>query len=560
MPRLIDVMKRLFPDGTRPGEEPSVEECPDWPPDVFALAATVADLSGLYAQPWFTAGWDKDACLFLHSDAEEAMKLGRLWATSGVPPEQVVQLWLDLHEAQDTEIGRPTTGPEAWQHTILKLLAIADEACLGIGFAVSADDKSIFARFALLEFQKYEKNEPRELPYLPSSLCRMVPDTECCVQPKTNTPVVGCSLRSLSHHLALLPPLGVVNNCWFFGHADGEAARKPLNVLLVPFPYVVRGLDFSVIEHSVDPVNRFFTVIPGWLKKDGKDIKPDKIAAFLLGLVHEAKREVDEVHGIVLPECALPWEIASDVALELARTSPGLEFFIAGTTALDGGRGHPDNTAYTARLHDGQVLRGWGQTKHHRWRLDRGQIARYHLGHVLDPDCCWWEQIDIRERVCVFSVVRPEVSLAVLVCEDLARFDPVLPAINAIGPTLVIALLMDGPQLERRWPGRYATVLADDPGSSVLTLTCLGMIRRSSMPGDDTARQIALWKEQGDVARELLLPKGDHALLLSLTASAETQTTLDLRKHPNGTQRLRLTAARGVRLPQSEWDGWPEFE
>jgi hypothetical protein len=50
---------------------------------------------------------------------------------------------------------------------------------------------------------------------------------------------------------------------------------------------------------------------------------------------------------------------------------------------------------------------------------------------------------------------------------------PGADVMNAIGPNLVIALLMDGPQREHRWPGRYATVLADDPGSAVLTVTCL---------------------------------------------------------------------------------------
>jgi 5-methylcytosine-specific restriction enzyme A len=50
---------------------------------------------------------------------------------------------------------------------------------------------------------------------------------------------------------------------------------------------------------------------------------------------------------------------------------------------------------------------------------------------------------------------------------------------RSVGPNLVVALLMDGPQLTARWPARYASVLADDPGSSVLTLTSLGMCLRS---------------------------------------------------------------------------------
>lgn len=66
-----------------------------------------------------------------------------------------------------------------------------------------------------------------------------------------------------------------------------------------------------------------------------------------------------------------------------------------------------------------------------------------------------------------------------LVCEDLARQDPAADLIRAVGPNLLIALLMDGPQLSGRWPARYASVLAEDPGTSVLTLTSLGMAERS---------------------------------------------------------------------------------
>ena len=42
---------------------------------------------------------------------------------------------------------------------------------------------------------------------------------------------------------------------------------------------------------------------------------------------------------------------------------------------------------------------------------------------------------------------------------------------HAIGPNLVFTLLMNGPQLKTRWPARYAKILADDPGSSVLSIT-----------------------------------------------------------------------------------------
>ncbi len=122
---------------------------------------------------------------------------------------------------------------------------------------------------------------------------------------------------------------------------------------------------------------------------------------------------------------------------------------------------------------------------------------------------------------------RAHATLSVLICEDLARYDPVLTVTNAIGPNLVIALLMDGPQLEHRWPGRYATALAEDPGSAVLTLTSLGLVARSSMSADQQSREIALCKEPTGKARSLRLPKGDHALLLTLTSRLVEQFTLD---------------------------------
>ena len=88
--------------------------------------------------------------------------------------------------------------------------------------------------------------------------------------------------------------------------------------------------------------------------------------------------------------------------------------------------------------------------------------------------------------------------MCVLICEDLARQDPVTEVIRAVGPNLVFALLMDGPQLRNRWASRYASVLAEDPGCSVLSLTSLGMSRRSrprleSGPVVDRSSVIALW-------------------------------------------------------------------
>lgn len=577
MTTIRQIAHRLFPDGTNPDDDKEISKCPDWPPDVFAFAATITELGGLYAEPWCTAGWNTSHYPFDEAWRERVTVHGADWARDGEPPEAVREMWRRLIGVQGDEEIANVDGYNVisanWQRLVLELLATADEASSGVGFVQLGDRLAGGSFIALLVGQAMvaeDDSEPHpELPHVPVSVCRMVPPVACCVQPKTSTPTVGCTLRSLTHHLALLPSIGIVESSWMFGHPDVDRMDRPLNVLVVPFPYVIHGDCFEAHGNPADPDYSFFSINPNWLAPvvgDADTAGSDAVTTicdFLCGLIEVAEREVGEVHGIVLPELALKVPLGNEVADEIAKRNPGLELFISGVSSdSDGDQSRPMNGASIARFHKGELLRRQGQSKHHRWRLDRGQIGRYHLGHAFDPDRIWWEKIDVGGRMCAFNVVRPGASLAVLICEDLARFDPVLPVINAIGPTLVIALLMDGPQMERRWPGRYATVLADDPGSSVLTLTSLGMIRRSTEPGAQECRQIALWKEPGESARELTLPPGDHALLLTLTSSRETQTTLDTRVDRDGTRRLRLHGVRGVRHPGDE-DGkplkWPEY-
>jgi hypothetical protein len=100
------------------------------------------------------------------------------------------------------------------------------------------------------------------------------------------------------------------------------------------------------------------------------------------------------------------------------------------------------------------------------------------------------------------------------------RPDPVTDVVRSIAPTLVVALLLDGPQLAARWPARYASVLADDPGCSVLTLTALGMTQRSQPPGHAPSRGIALWKDRHRGLQQIALAEGAHAV--ALTAHVRT--------------------------------------
>jgi hypothetical protein len=553
MSTILQHLHELLPEGTNPGPDHSFQKCPAWPPDLFAIAATLLDSSSYYATPTFTAGWDKLTYIFTEAYLKEVADVAEKWALTGTVPPHLQALWLSLIRDGEAEFrqGLPPI--------VVRLLAIADAASVGVGFAPAAPTSMSkskgFPSVALEALFALAAGKSPVLPYVPSSLCMMVPNTKVCVQPKTNAPLVGCTLRSLSHNLALLPSIGVVATSWLFMH-PAEEDFGPFNMLLVPYPYVVNANDFVAVPEGTDEDHRFFAYRGGWRDRNNRLANPTRVADAICALIDAARRETDKIHGVVLPECALTSSQAGHVASELARKNIDLELFISGTVSLPKETRRPRNCAYTARLYRGKILDHWSQSKHHRWSLEAGQIGRYHLGSVLDPNRTWWEKIDVSNRTCVFTVVRWGASLAVLVCEDLARFDPVLPVINSVGPNLVVALLMDGPQLERRWPGRYATVLADDPGSAVLTLTSLGMVRRSSMPGTGDHRQIALWKQAGGTACELSLPIGDHALLLSLTTSPHWQTTMDRRGDDWGTRRFVLSGARGVRFDRDSAPKW----
>ena len=110
---------------------------------------------------------------------------------------------------------------------------------------------------------------------------------------------------------------------------------------------------------------------------------------------------------------------------------------------------------------------------------------------------------------------------------------------------------MDGPQIDRRWSSRYATVLAEDPGSSVLTLTSLGLISRSATPGEPALREIGLWKQPDGPVRRLQLPRGSHAMLLTLTPTETEGFTMDGRSDTGTTFRFDLTGVHAITSPES---------
>jgi hypothetical protein len=170
------------------------------------------------------------------------------------------------------------------------------------------------------------------------------------------------------------------------------------------------------------------------------------------------------------------------------------------------------------------------QNKHHRWSLDEGQILQYHLGGALHPDVRWWEATDVPRRTVHFLELGDEIALVCLVCEDLAQIDNVVEVIRSVGPTAIFTPLLDGPQLSSRWAARYASVLADDPGSAVLTLTSLGMVQRSRPHGHDSLPVIALRKDPVRGFREIRLEDGAQGVLATFCGAPAPRRSADGRR------------------------------
>jgi hypothetical protein len=190
------------------------------------------------------------------------------------------------------------------------------------------------------------------------------------------------------------------------------------------------------------------------------------------------------------------------------------------------------------------------QVKHHRWKLDKSQILRYQLGNQLDPESVWWEDNDMIERESLFWVFRPNMVMTSLVCEDLARIDPVQPVIRAVAPNLVVALLLDGAQTATRWANRYAGALSDDPGCGVLTLTCLGMVRRDSFSKQEY-EHVASWKDSDGRTTPLLLPPGGAAMIATLSTKRVRELAVGgrRRRKESMSRKLYLSAVHAVAKP-----------
>jgi hypothetical protein len=341
---------------------------------------------------------------------------------------------------------------------------------------------------------------------------------------------------------------------WEYIEALDRASQlaRTLNLLLIPWPEIIVATDFRAAPRRFQPridVSNvdfgFFDYVPSGHSRWNR-ARRDK----LITILTRAKKKAGLIHGVIFPELAFSNKDIPGLRAVIRKVSPE-SFLISGIGELSPRKfpGPSRNKAIFAPSFASSkfsLSAGVEQEKHHRWQLDGSQIKTYGLGSVFDGKRKWWENIHVNERTLSFVRLSEWLNLSVLVCEDLARQDPVANLIRSVGPDLVIALLMDGPQKKTRWSARYATVLADDPGSSVLTLTNIGMVKRSKLAGRKTSRVIGLWKDKTSGSREIKLPKPADAAILCLKVIDTTEWTADGRSDEEASSSVELKRIRYV--------------
>jgi hypothetical protein len=494
------------------------DELLEWPPDLLALTDVLLERSEAYRfalSPPAGANWPP-ADLPEWPDA--VTEAARQWSScaedrSRPIPRLLAREWQALRAGGEAPLSDLAEARD-WRlcEALLTLHAVADEACAGLGVALDAGNA---------HGVRY-RARARELLARTGSLARFPADL-IRVLPKAGTPASGSSARVLSRYATVQVP--GVEARWHktpvLGLTSQPQARE-VRYLLLPWPLRIRESDFrpvaSPLQRLADDPFGFFEFAPS--ERLDLELADRTLAA--------ARDKVGPPDVVILPESAIERSEIDGLEALLARHEV--------TTLITGVREHPAQPGRFPGnwVHIGVSVGGqWThirQSKHHRWSLDDDQIRQYHLTGALHPHIRWWEAMEVPRRSVQFVELGGAVTLTSLVCEDLAQTDEVANVIRAVGPTIVVTPLLDGPQLGSRWGARYAGVLADDPGSAVLTLTSFGMAQRSRPPGRSPSRVVALWKGPGQRAREIPLDPGAHGILLSASVGPAIRRSFDGRR------------------------------
>lgn len=568
---LGEELLRLFPDGTTAKRSRGrttlrdISALPAVPTDLFGGMAYLVEKTGAYHRLLPVRDSQFPGLAAVLRDARE---MGRGWAansrklrsTASGQKNRAKIAWRKIvNDAQahwdvilasaDMPLLQRAQDPIPtwWTHAIA-LMVFADEACVDVGYrSASSPNKSFIDEMVYAQRSSSPEFRDKPIACTNSALTHkhyaealssygfQINKQIVRVLPKGRTPSVGCTIRSLSHNLSIIADPASLEMGWFTQDAAPSPDTDSLKVLLVPLPYDISATAFQPTHTHVQKDDRSwgaFKVNQAWLRTGPSAVK------LLEKLLIQAEEDSGAVNAIVFPELSLDWKSYREVVeFIIGIWNPrcdeknAVQFLVAGLS--ENYLEEHGNFAYVTTFQrigarGDWEAHSWGRRKHHRWKLTPAQLTDYALSATLEPSLDWWEDISIDRRSLAVHVVREKLSISALICEDLARSDPCHTPLRALGPNLIIALLMDGPQLPERWPGRYATTLADDPGSSVLTMTSAALLERNNRNGRHAEnRVVALWKDDRGATVPLQLPRGASGILVSLSLTPATEFTLD---------------------------------
>ena len=507
---------------------------PVWPPDAFALCLSLLQESAAYCT--VLEDWPPSGNANTLEWAEQAENLGvewrRMWVSGPSVPDAITSWW----EVVLSSFGQPLSYIKQnflLAQAILSICGAADEACVDAGTPVNRqiDEDDVDSYYDFRFAQKADKLLDRK--FNGSSLCDEIDCARARVLPKQHTPQNGLTTRSLSLYIGLSLS-HEVKPVWLQSgrYQDDES----LNLLLIPWPYAIKRTQFQPKASLPKEMRNMSDQFGFFSFRQGTETK--RLIELVFYFYEKAEAEFGKLGGVVLPEAAVSPGQFKKLRSELKNRGKRC-LLIAGVGNSDKTGDLHDQNTVQIHIPDGDPVI---QHKHHRWKLTRSQILQYNLGGVLTPGKNWWEHINIGNRSLTFITLLSTLTMAVLICEDLARPDPVGDVVRVVGPNLLIALLMDGPQLKERWPARHAITLADDPGCSVLAFTSIGMCTLSRpIKADETNRDrvIAIWKDPFEPApKEIELPEGCGGVVLSLSLQDGTEWTADGRSTTSGSPRL----------------------
>jgi hypothetical protein len=536
---VLDYIRFLAPELVSGSGSRERVRCPQWPGDAFAVACSLLQRSGALRS--MGTSYLNRSGVELDARAKSIRLQAEDWRRHAAR-HQDYQVVKDLWKNGITKILRVPVGNigcfdessidgcHGSCEALIELCSLADETFGGHGI-LDLTERSIGDlnddQIADLDFKRMVDNlllNKHNRDRLGATLCYELDPQRVRVLPKAQPPQNGLSTRSLSAYIALCPPVNVPVR-WIQNKSteiDGIASGDKCNLLLIPWPFTVVPSQFH--DCNLDSQNRNV----GWF---GYTPMPDshEPVKVVKALVEKANDSVGKPDIVVMPETSLTETQHLLVREYLASQRIPLIAGVIKTSSVHDKLG--ENYAEVSFPEGIEDLESIRQSKHHRWKIDSSQIECYGLANQLGLSRTWWEGISLEDRSINFFVLRDWLCSCVMICEDLARLDPAGQFVRAVAPDLVIALLFDGPQIATRWPAYHATVLADDPGSSVLTLSCLGMTRLSrpiNVPEIDKSRNVVgMWRDPRKGSVLIDIPEGKVAAMLTIVRSKSICYTAD---------------------------------